>query len=84
VDDVRDLVLGQRARDRLRVGDVALDVRDRLELCGRRDEAKAPVVDAQVERDDAGALARERGDGPGTEAAECPGDEPALRRLRRQ
>jgi hypothetical protein len=83
VDDVRHLVLGQGARERLRVGDVSTDERDRRELLRGRDQPKPPVVGADVERDDDGALTGQGGYRPGTEAAECPGDQPGLRHPRR-
>jgi hypothetical protein len=84
MDDVRDPVPRDRVPDRLRLRDVALFEDDAVELVAVGDQQQPAVVDAQVERDDRCALARERDDRPRTEAAECPGDEPALRRLRRQ
>jgi hypothetical protein len=84
MDDVRDPVVGERVADRLRLDDVALDGGDAVELAGRGDQPEPAVVDAQIERDDGRALARERRDRPGAEAPERAGDEPALRRLRRQ
>ena len=84
VDDVRDPVVGDRVRDRLRLGDVAPDKGHGRELLLARDQVQAPAVAPEVQRDDGRALAGEGGDRPGPEAAERPGDEPLFRCLRRQ
>ena len=59
VDDVRDLVLGEDALDARRVGDVAADEVDRVDLGGVPISRAAEVV-AEIEGDHAGALADER------------------------
>jgi hypothetical protein len=84
MDNMRDAMPGDRVPDRLRLRDVALLEDDGLELFELGDQVEPTAVDAQVECDDRCALAGERDDCPGAEAAQRAGDEPALRRLRRQ
>ena len=76
MDDVRDAVLVEDLRERLAVGDVALHERD----LGVGGEPDAPVVGAEVEADDLGALSGELGAGPRADAAERAGDEEPLAR----
>ncbi len=76
MDDVRDAVVVEHVRQRLAVGDVALDERD----LGVRGEPEAPVVGAEVEADDLGAFGGELRAGPGADAAERAGDEEPLAR----
>ena len=78
MDDVRDLVLGDRVRrPSSRSVMSPRTKRHALELLRLAIRLQPPAVVPEVERDDGRALADERGDRPGAEAAERAGDEPA-------
>ena len=75
MDDVRDLVLGERALDRFELGDVAGDEVDPVELLWPHDQPQSVRVGAEVEGRDRHPLVDEQPAGPGADAAERPGDE---------
>ena len=77
MDDVRDPVLVEQARECLAVDDVALHERD----LGVGRESQPPVVGAEVEPDDVDALLGEQRARPRADAAERTRDEEALAAL---
>ena len=78
MNDSGDLVLVERAPERVLVGDVALDERHTRSLALRQDEPQSSVVAPEVVADGILAAVEERLDRPGADAAEGAGHQRAL------
>ena len=78
MDDPRDLVLVERAAERVEVGDVAAHERQPLALLRREDELQPVRRIAEVVADRLVAVLEHRLHGPGADAPERPGDQDAL------
>jgi hypothetical protein len=83
MDDPRDLVLVERAAERLAVRHVALDERDAAELILAESEPQARVVASQVVADRVLAVVQQGLDRPGAHAAERARDQGAIRQAAR-
>jgi hypothetical protein len=83
VDDVGDLVLGDRPLECVEVRDVGVDGRDAVELLGLEDQLEPRAVGGEVEADDRRALADEQPAGPRADRPERARYQEPLRRLRR-
>jgi hypothetical protein len=80
MDDVIDVSLGDDVLDCVQVTDLAADVLDPGELVGAHDQLGPSSILPEVEADHGMTFAHELSAGPGANAAERAGDEPALLR----